>query len=64
VKPGSRWDSRFHAGLRAFRDRLGGKQRLLALGVYDGPRRLVLDDVRVMPWRDFLGDLWSGALVR
>lgn len=33
------------------------------VGVYAGERPMVLDDVRVLPWRDFLAQLWTGKLL-
>jgi predicted AAA+ superfamily ATPase len=62
VKSGSRWDSRYGAGIRSLRERVRGG-RVTALGVYAGPRALVTDDIRVLPWKDFLGDLWSGRIL-
>ena len=34
-----------------------------AIGVYTGLRALVVDDVRVLPWQEFLGELWAGRLI-
>lgn len=62
VKSGNRWDSRFGAGIRSLRERLP-KGRVKGLGVYAGPRALVVDDVRVLPWKEFLAELWDGAIV-
>jgi uncharacterized protein len=62
VKSGSRWDSRFGAGIRSLRERLP-RGRVQGLGVYTGPRALLVDDVRVLPWRVFLRELWSGDLI-
>ena len=63
VKSGNRWDSRFGAGIRSLRER-EPKGRVQGLGVYTGPRALVADDIRVLPWREFLEQLWSGGLIR
>ena len=63
VKSGNRWDSRFGAGIRSLRER-APKGRVQGLGVYTGPRALVADDIRVLPWREFLEQLWSGDLIR
>lgn len=62
VKSGSRWDARFGAGIRALRERVGAKG-LTAFGVYAGPRALVSDGIRVLPWRSFLEDLWAGRIL-
>ena len=62
VKSGSRWDSRFGAGIRSLREK-AGKGSVRAFRVYDGPRALVMDDVRVQPWKVFLDELWSGRIV-
>ena len=62
VKSGTRWDSRFHAGMRALRERMG-KGTVRAFGVYTGPRALVTDAVRVLPWKEFLASLWAGDLL-
>lgn len=63
AKSGTRWDSRFAAGIRAFRERAGAK-RVTAFGVYAGARPLVMDDITVLPWQRFLEELWSGRLLR
>ena len=62
VKSGSRWDDRSLAGIRSLRQRVP-KGKVRALGVYTGARALVTDDVRVLPWQDFLGELWGGRLL-
>lgn len=62
VKSGDRWDSRFGAGIRSLREKMG-KAGARAFGVYAGPRALVLDDIRVLPWKAFLDELWSGRVV-
>lgn len=62
VKSGSRWDRRFGAGIAALRANMP-KGKVRAFGVYTGPRALLVDDIRVLPWQTFLGDLWSGKVV-
>lgn len=62
VKSGERWDTRFGAGIRSLREKAPGG-RLKAFGVYAGPRALVADGVRVLPWKTFLGDLWAGRIL-
>lgn len=63
VKAGERWDHRSGDGIRSLRARLP-KGRVRALGVYAGRREMTMDEVRVLPWRDFVGQLWSGRLIR
>jgi uncharacterized protein len=60
VKSGTRWDSRFGAGIRSLRER-APKGGVRAFGVYTGSRAMVVDDVRVLPWQDFLDMLWNSG---
>jgi hypothetical protein len=62
VKSGPRWDSRFGAGIRSLGEKLG-QGKVKGMGVYAGPRALVMDGVRVLPWQTFLEELWSGKLL-
>ena len=62
AKSGDRWDSRFGAGIRSFREKLG-KGGAKAFGVYAGSRALLMDDIRVLPWKTFLEELWAGRIV-
>jgi predicted AAA+ superfamily ATPase len=62
VKSGPRWDGRFAAGIRSLRDKVRD-DRVTAFGVYTGPRALVMDDVRVLPWKSFLQELWRGRIL-
>ena len=61
-KAATRWDRRFHSGLLRLRELVPQRQVDL-YGVYRGPRALVLDGVKVLPWRQFLEQLWAGAIV-
>ena len=62
MKSGDRWDTRFNRGFARVRDNLGaGKVR--CLGVYNGVREALFDDVRVLPLADFLRELWGGGIV-
>lgn len=61
VKSGTRWDDRFLGGIRSLRERASGKVR--AFGVYAGERALETEDVRVLPWQEFLRELWRGRLI-
>ena len=64
VKSANRWDSRFGAGNRSLREKLGkGSSGMKAFGVFTGPRALVADGIRVLPWKSFLEELWGGAIV-
>lgn len=62
VKAGNRWDSRFAAGIGSLRERVP-KGKAKAFGVYTGPRAMVVDEVRVLPWKAFLEELWDGRIV-
>ncbi|MBK8100766.1 MAG: ATP-binding protein [Planctomycetes bacterium] len=62
AKAGTRWDPRFAAGIHSLRERVPDGN-VKAIGVYSGPRALVVDDVRVLPWQEFLGELWAGRLI-
>jgi hypothetical protein len=39
------------------------KGKVAGIGVYTGPRTFVVDDVRVLPWRAFLAELWGEEIV-
>ncbi len=39
------------------------KGRVKGIGVYTGSRALMVDDVRVLPWKTFLEELWAGRLL-
>ncbi len=62
VKSATRWDPHWNRGLRRLRE-LQPKLVRAMVGVYAGERPMVLDDVRVLPWRDFLAQLWTGKLL-
>lgn len=62
VKSAPRWDGRWNQGLLRFRD-LQPKTQVRLLGVYTGARAMVQEGVRVLPWRDFLAQLWTGRLL-
>ena len=63
IKSTSRWDQRYNRSLKSLRSFLDGK-RLQCYGVYLGEKRSRWEDIRVLPARDFLKQLWSDALIR
>lgn len=48
-------------GLRAFREEYGPR-RSVVLSLDARPR--VIDGIQVLPWREFLDELWAGKLIR
>ena len=62
VKSADRWDPRWNRGLSALRERHPGGLRA-AYGVFAGERAMQIDDVLVLPWRQFLRRLWQGELL-
>lgn len=62
VKSADRWDPRWNRGLSALRERHPGGLRA-AYGVFAGERAMQVDDVLVLPWRQFLRRLWQGELL-
>lgn len=61
AKSGERWDRGFGAGLERFKRE--NKAVRATFGVYAGSRALSADGLRVLPWKSFLKELWSGAIV-
>ena len=61
VKSATRWDKRFHRGLRRLREHLPSAT---CYGVYLGQRAAQWDEVRVLPVLDFLRRLWNGEVIR
>ena len=61
VKSATRWDRRFHRGLRRLREHLPSAT---CYGVYLGQRTAQWDEVRVLPVLDFLRRLWNGEVIR
>jgi predicted AAA+ superfamily ATPase len=62
VKASARWDRKFQGGLVRFRDDQRGRS-VTTLGVYTGERALQADQVRVLPWGQFLRRLWDGDIL-
>ena len=62
VKSAARWDPRWNRGLAALRARAPDGLHA-AYGVFDGERALQVDDVLVLPWRQFLRQLWRGEVL-
>ncbi len=62
IKASERWDKRFGRGLRRIQSELG--ERLIGCyGVYLGERAARLDDVQILPVKDFLKRLWDGEVL-
>lgn len=61
VKSGTRWEAKFGAGIARFRAEYPGVRD--AIGVYCGSRPLRQDGLRVLPWKPFLEELASGAIL-
>lgn len=61
IKSASRWDSKFNKGLRRIKEELGSKVR--CLGVYAGDRAALIEDIKILPFVEFLKGLWSGDLI-
>ncbi len=62
VKSAARWDTSWCRGLAKLRE-LQPKGVLATYGVYTGERASEHDGVRVLPWREFLAQLWQGKLL-
>jgi hypothetical protein len=62
VKSADRWDPRWNRGLCALREPHPGGLRA-AYGIFAGERAMQIDDVLVLPWRQFLRRLWQGELL-
>ena len=61
IKASQRWERRFNRGLHLVRSQLGaGKTR--CFGVYLGEREALIDDVRVLPAKEFLQRMWEGSV--
>jgi hypothetical protein len=54
------WEARDARGLARFAE-LQPDREVLPLGVFTGPRALVRDGLRVLPWKKSLAELWQGA---
>ena len=59
VKAKETIDARDLGGIRALKEESLLKHYVVACLV---PRPLVIDGIRVLPWRDFLDALWAGKL--
>ena len=62
VKSSSAWRSAFNRGLFRLREELGSG-RIRCLGVYGGSRAADFGGISVMPWREFLQELWAGGII-
>ena len=61
IKASQRWERRFNRGLHLVRTQLGASSAR-CFGVCLGEREAWIDDVRVLPARDFLKRLWEGGV--
>lgn len=61
-KAATRWDKKFNKGLHRIRGELR-KKGVRTLGVHPGERAALVDEVEVMPWLEFLRELWRGELL-
>ena len=61
VKATGSADDRHLRGLRAFQEEYQVKEALL---VSQDPKPRRMGNIRIMPWAVFLGELWSGKLMK
>ena len=61
IKSASGWDNKFNKGLARLKDEIG-KSKIRTIGVYQGERRLKINDLTVYPVIDFCKCLWNGEL--
>ncbi len=61
IKASSRWERRFNRGLHLVRSQLGA-DKTRCFGVYLGEREALIDDVRVLPAKEFLQRMWEGSV--
>ncbi len=61
IKASSRWERRFNRGLHLVRSQLGAN-KTRCFGVYLGEREALIDDVRVLPAKEFLKRMWEGSV--
>ncbi|MFA5140362.1 MAG: AAA family ATPase [Elusimicrobiota bacterium] len=62
AKSAPAWRSAFGRGLQRLRSEMGGGS-VRCLGVYGGARKADFNGITIMPWLDFLKELWSGGIV-
>lgn len=61
IKASQRWERRFNRGLHLVRTQLGA-DKTRCFGVYLGEREALIDDVRVLPAKEFLQRMWEGSV--
>ena len=61
IKASQRWERRFNRGLHLMRTQLGA-DKTRCFGVYLGEREALVDDVRVLPAKEFLKRMWEGSV--
>ncbi|MCY4656863.1 MAG: DUF4143 domain-containing protein [Gammaproteobacteria bacterium] len=62
AKSASRWDRKFSKGLNSFVEKMKNTN-VQKIGIYQGTRQLLIDDIRVYPVIEFLEKLWAGEIV-
>lgn len=62
AKATDHWDRRWSNGLRKLRE-LQPTMPIKTFGVYAGARAMLVDDIHILPWQDFLNQLWGGQLL-
>ncbi len=62
IKASANWDKKFNRPLHRICEELG-KNKVKSYGIYTGERELLVDDIRILPWRRFLQLLWEGEMI-
>jgi predicted AAA+ superfamily ATPase len=60
IKAANQWQRRFNRGLHRLCNDL---PNVSAYGVYRGERRVMMDDISILPLPSFLTSLWSGNII-
>lgn len=61
INASRRWERRFNRGLHKVRTNLDAT-KTRCFGVYLGAREALIDDVRILPAKDFLTLMWEGGV--
>jgi hypothetical protein len=61
-KASNRWEGKFNRGLKRIQSELKIPNENL-MGVFMGPRELLVDDIAVFTVENFLKRLWDGTLI-
>ncbi|MFO1519209.1 MAG: AAA family ATPase [bacterium] len=59
-KSNVQWDRKFNKGLKRIRQEV---QEARTIGVYAGERTALVDDIEILPWAEFLRQLWEGKIL-